>query len=324
MLVNPLVSIVVPNYNHAKYLSQRLDSVFNQTYKNFEVILLDDLSRDNSIEILDSYQDESITHRIYNKENSGSTFKQWKKGLEVAKGELVWIAESDDWAEVTFLEKMVQAFLENENVVLVYTDLCNVDENGYELGEGLHYNYDAFGKENYYEKGVEYIKNFMLIGNSIVNASGVVFKKELGIKHIDKVLNYRMAGDWLFWNNLLLEENAHVYFRGKEKLNYFRHSLQSTRNYLTIEKKERGLIEKVDVIFFTIKMLELENEKLEVKKREMLDWWSKDHSIKEALRDSFRSVLTTEMFQDVNAISLYKHYIKYKIKNISLIKALRI
>ena len=110
MNTSPLVSIIVPNYNHAKYLHQRLDSIFNQTCTNFEVILLDDLSTDNSIEILNSYNDSRISHRFYNKENSGSPFRQWKKGLEAAKGELVWIAESDDWADVSFLEKMIPLF----------------------------------------------------------------------------------------------------------------------------------------------------------------------------------------------------------------------
>lgn len=327
MLVNPLVSIIVPNYNHSKYLNQRLDSIFNQTYTNFEVILLDDLSKDSSIEILDSYLDKRIIHKIYNQKNSGSTFRQWKKGLEVAKGELVWMAESDDWAEITFLEKMVPIFSEYKNVAVAYSDMFYVDENGTEIEESYEEytknSHPNLWKNNHYYKGIDYVKNFMLNKCLIVNASSVIFKKELGIKHVDNILNYRMAGDWLFWNKLLLEENAYVFFRGKEKLNYFRHSLQSTRNYLTIEKKERGLLERINIIFLTIRILGLESEKLEVKKREMLDWWSKDHSLKETLRKSFKSILATEMFQENNIVYLYRHYIKYRIKNISLIKALR-
>lgn len=110
MQQTPLVSIIVPNYNHAKFLNQRLDSIFNQTFKDFEVIFLDDKSPDNSVGILNSYQDDRITHRVYNTTNSGSPFKQWKKGLELAKGDLIWIAESDDFADITFLEKMLPIF----------------------------------------------------------------------------------------------------------------------------------------------------------------------------------------------------------------------
>lgn len=327
MLVNPLVSVIVPNYNHARFLNQRLDSIFNQTYKNFEVILLDDLSNDNSVEILDSYVDERIKHRIYNKQNSRSPFKQWKKGLELAKGDLVWIAESDDWAEVTFLEKMIPIFSENENVAVAYSDMYYVDEHGTEIvdtfEEYAQQSHPTLWKDNHYYKGIDYVKDFMLNKCLIVNASSVVFKRDLGKKYIDRILNYKEAGDWLFWNNLLSEEDVYVYFRGNEKLNYFRHSLQSTRNYFTIEKKERGLIERANVIFSTLKKLTLDKEILEVKKREMLDWWAKDHSVIESLRIEFKSILDTTMFQETNVYSLYRHYIKYRIKNIPLIKTLR-
>lgn len=327
MLINPLVSIIVPNYNHARYLNQRLDSIFNQTYKNFEVILLDDLSKDNSLEILDSYEDERIVCRIYNKDNSGSPFRQWKKGLELAKGDFVWIAESDDWAELTFLEKMISVFSEHENVAVAYSDMLYVDEKGNEIEESFEQyaknSHPNLWESSHYYKGSDYVKIFMLHKCLIVNASSVIFKKDLGRRYIDRILNYKEAGDWLFWNNLLLEENAYVYFRGNEKLNYFRHSLQSTRNYFTIEKKERGLIERANVIFSTLKILTLNGEILEVKKREMLDWWAKDHTIKESLRTEFRSILNTAMFQETNVVSLYKHYIKYRIKNTPFIKTLR-
>lgn len=327
MLVNPLVSVIVPNYNHARFLNQRLDSIFNQTYKNFEVILLDDLSQDNSIDILNSYEDDRITHRIYNEINSGSPFKQWKKGLLLAKGDLVWIAESDDWADVTFLEKMIPIFFENENVAVAYSDMYYVDEHGIEIvdtfEEYAEQSHSTLWKNNHYYKGIDYVKDFMLNKCLIVNASSVVFKKDLGKKHIDRILNYKKAGDWLFWNNLLSEEDVYVYFRGNEKLNYFRHSSQSTRYYPSIENKEKGLIERTNVVFSTLKMLALESEKLEIKKREMLDWWAKDHSVIESLRIGFKSILDTAMFQETNVYSLYRHYIKYRIKNIPLIKTLR-
>lgn len=327
MLVNPLVTVIVPNYNHARFLNQRLDSIFNQTYNNFEVILLDDLSQDNSIEVLDSYKDSRIIHRIYNKKNNGSPFKQWKKGLKLAKGDLVWIAESDDWADVTFLEKMIPIFSENENVAVAYSDMYYVDEHGIEIvdtfEEYAEQSHPTLWKNNHYYKGIDYVKDFMLNKCLIVNASSVVFKKDLGKKHIDRILNYKKAGDWLFWNILLSEEDVYVYFRGNEKLNYFRYSVQSTRSYPTIENKENGLIERTNVIFSTLNMLGLEQEKLQIKKREMLDWWAKDHSVIESLRIGFKSILDTAMFQETNVYSLYRHYIKYRIKNIPLIKTLR-
>ena len=82
----PKVSIIVPNYNHARFLTQRLESIFNQTYQDFEVILLDDGSTDNSVEILEKYgKNDKVSALIFNIENSGSTFKQWVKGIGVIR-----------------------------------------------------------------------------------------------------------------------------------------------------------------------------------------------------------------------------------------------
>lgn len=93
----PLVSVIIPNYNHARFLDERIQSVLNQTYQNFELIILDDKSTDNGLEVINKYKDDShISHIVVNEENSGSPFKQWHKGFELAKGDWIWLAESDD------------------------------------------------------------------------------------------------------------------------------------------------------------------------------------------------------------------------------------
>src|SRR5687768_4023193 len=104
-----LVSVIIPNYNHGSYLKQRINSILNQTFQDFEIILLDDCSTDNSVEIIEEYRSHTkITSINYNPINSGSTFLQWKKGIDLAQGEWVWIAESDDWCELDFLEVLIQ------------------------------------------------------------------------------------------------------------------------------------------------------------------------------------------------------------------------
>jgi len=94
----PLVTVVVPNYNHAKYLKKRLNSIYKQTYKNIEVILLDDCSTDTSRSILSKYakKHKNNTKTIFNTKNSGGVFYQWARALESAHGDFIWIAESDD------------------------------------------------------------------------------------------------------------------------------------------------------------------------------------------------------------------------------------
>lgn len=83
-----MVSVIVPNYNHASYLVARIESILNQTYQDFELILLDDCSTDDSREVLLKYKDNpKVTHLVFNEQNSGSPFIQWHKGVQLAEGE---------------------------------------------------------------------------------------------------------------------------------------------------------------------------------------------------------------------------------------------
>lgn len=117
-----LVTIIVPNYNHGRFLIKRLESIYKQTYKNIEVILLDDCSTDNSQDILLNYKKKypSITRTIFSEKNSGSIFKQLRKGLALAKGKYIWIAESDNWCDIHFIEKLIFSF-SDEAIMLAFS-----------------------------------------------------------------------------------------------------------------------------------------------------------------------------------------------------------
>jgi glycosyltransferase involved in cell wall biosynthesis len=135
---NPLISVIIPNFNHAKYIEQRLETVFNQTYLNFEVILLDDCSTDNSRDILSQYsQQPKVSHCVFNEKNTGNTFVQWRKGLQLAKGEYIWIAESDDFCELNFLEVVVKPLIENNEVFLSYCQSNKVNQEGIVTGNWI-------------------------------------------------------------------------------------------------------------------------------------------------------------------------------------------
>lgn len=117
------VSVIIPNYNHALFLTQRIQSVLNQSFQDFELILLDDCSTDNSQSIIAQYQHHpKVSHVVYNETNSGSPFKQWAKGVALAQGAYIWIAESDDFAEASFLERCVTQLDKYASVGLVYCD----------------------------------------------------------------------------------------------------------------------------------------------------------------------------------------------------------
>ena len=213
MKSSPTISVIIPNYNHASYLDERIQSVLNQTYQNFEVIILDDKSTDNSLEVINKYKDNPhVAKIIVNEQNSGSPFKQWEKGFKLAKGELIWIAESDDSCEKTFLEKLVKEHIEKNNVV-TFCRSQKMDENGLK--------YDTFqnGLKKGNWNGRDFIQRFLGKGNIITNASSVVFNKKDALSVDTQYKSYKGSGDWLFWIELV--QNGYISFID-ETLNFFR------------------------------------------------------------------------------------------------------
>jgi len=226
--VNPLVSVIVPSYNHYNYLVQRLECIFNQTYPNFEVILLDDCSTDKSQDILLEYaKSPKVSHCISNETNSGNTFIQWNKGIKLAKGDYIWIAESDDFCELHFLEELIKPILLDPEISLVYCQSNRVDERGNITGNWLTHT-DALDSElfltNFVMDGNEFTERFLIYKNVIPNASGVLFQKtiwvEIGELDIDPIL--KTSGDWLFYIKMVT--NNKVAFIPKSLNNFRQHS----------------------------------------------------------------------------------------------------
>lgn len=204
----PLVSVIIPNYNHSLYLKERIDSVLNQDYSNIEVILLDDCSSDNSVEIIESYRDNpKISQICINAQNTGSTFRQWEKGINMAKGEYIWIAESDDSAESSLLSTLMNGLIENPSSVLGFCNSIYIDANSKVIQQYVDID-DTFKAIYTVHNGVDFIKTKMLYNNRIYNASAVVFKKNAWAKVDKQYMNYRLCGDWYFWLSILLQGNV--------------------------------------------------------------------------------------------------------------------
>lgn len=224
-MYQPLVSVIIPNYNHAKYLDERIRSVLTQTYQNFELIILDDKSTDNSLEVINKYRDNPhVSHIVVNKENSGSTFKQWHKGFELAKGELIWIAESDDKCEKELLEKLISFFEKEPRCVLAYTESVFFRDADGSLIKTHTY------KDSELYAGADFISKKMSEGCAIANASSAIFVKSIALTVNDQYTTYKGAGDRLFW--IEIAEHGYVGV-DYHSLNFYRvHDNNSThRNY---------------------------------------------------------------------------------------------
>mgnify|MGYP000076595136 CR=1 FL=1 len=245
----PLVSIIIPNYNHAAFLEQRIASVLNQSYQGFEVILLDDCSTDDSIKVLESYKSHpKVAQVVLNTQNSGSPFKQWQKGIALAKGDYIWIAESDDYCQLNFLEEILAAFHKNSNLGIVYAQSSDVDENGKKIAHRSEYTKEFqpnIWRKNFSMNGRDFIKSYLSYKNVIPNASAVVFKKNAIKKNTfsRQMLQMKMCGDWLFWVLLCLQTDIGFI---AEDLNFFRNHAAVSRNHNDrIKKKQRLLEEKI-------------------------------------------------------------------------------
>src|SRR5215469_11117237 len=218
----PMVSVVVPNYNHAKYLRQRIESVLQQTYQDFELILLDDCSTDNSCEVLERFAGDERVRMEFNQKNSGTPFKQWNKGVRLAQGKYVWIAESDDNADSRFLERMVAILDEQPEVTFAYCRSWEVREDGEPRGFADAYlePWDSeHWKSDFVVDGRDECRRFFVVATPVPNASAVLFRKRAyeEVGGADETL--RLCGDYKLWASLTL--------RGKiaysaEPLNYYR------------------------------------------------------------------------------------------------------
>lgn len=219
------VSVIIPNYNHEQFLDERIQSILNQTYQDFEIIILDDCSSDNSRQIIEKYRDdEHVSHIIYNEQNSGSTFKQWEKGFEMAKGELIWIAESDDSCDYHFLENLVPNF-NDSRLVLAFSRSMQFDDDT-ELGI---YPSQVKMNNSFCMDGNSFIKRYLSYRNIVVNASSAIIRKSV-INKIDTDYHlYKGCGDWLFW--LYIAEQGDVCY-SSECLNYFRQHMSNTTKKL--------------------------------------------------------------------------------------------
>lgn len=235
MLSSPLVTVIIPNYNHALYLPLRIESVINQTFKDVEIIILDDCSSDNSRQIISSYAvKDSRIRFVYNEQNSGSTFKQWNKGFELVRGKYIWIAESDDSADKNFLAKLLSCFENEPQIVLAYSNSFDIDANDNIKGtiEWSLVELDEMWNDDFTVDGTSLIKRFMPYRNVIPNASAVLFEARVINELGGANEKYRLCGDMAFWAKILSKGKASYL---SEPLNYWRSHQNNVRTKTSLD-----------------------------------------------------------------------------------------
>lgn len=257
------VSVVVPNYNYEEYLPIRLYSIIHQSLKPKEIILLDDVSTDYSIQVSEPILKEAkakygIDYKIIKNDENNGCFRQWIKGLHEAKCRYVWIAEADDYAKVNFLETLIPKF-DDEEVVLSYAKSCVINQDS----DVVDYDYNTYTADlskdqwqhDFIEDGNVIVSKYLAIKNVIPNVSSVVIRKS-ATSEIDSLLsNYAVIGDWL----------AYVYISTKGKIAYSNLELNGHRRHgksiiAKQEKQKRFLLELINIKKYILSNVVLSND----------------------------------------------------------------
>lgn len=176
----------MPSYNKEKYIQKSIDSILNQTYEDFELIIIDDASTDKSVEIIKNYKDKRIVF-LQNEKNLGIA-KTRNLALEIAKGEYIALLDADDISTDFRLQKELEFLDEHLEIDVVFGGFLEIDE-------------DDKIKETYFTplKNPNYIKARLLVQDVIPNGSCMYRKKFINDYNIRYRDGYLGMDDYLFW-----------------------------------------------------------------------------------------------------------------------------
>ncbi|MDV7187445.1 glycosyltransferase [Lutibacter sp. TH_r2] len=243
------VSVVIPSYNHAAFLEERLVSILNQTFKNFEVIIIDDCSTDNSVNIIKQFITNNpafkVKHFIVNEVNSGSGYTSWQKGVELAETPYVWIAETDDFSHKDFLKKQVEILDKHKNTSLVFCGSNYMNQKGEYLYNSTNRTRDLNVPTNSFKIfDSKIFIDRMPFSTYITNGSSVVFRKPK--QAIPKELfSFKQSSDQFFWT-FLIKNNSFAFLN--KNLNFFRRHDGSTTVKISKTRQKQVYLEKINYI----------------------------------------------------------------------------
>ena len=233
------VSVIVASYNHAEYLEQRMDSLINQTYNDIEILVIDDCSTDNSVEVLRKYEFHPKV-KLITRDKNGGWVAVSNQGVEMSSGEFVIFANCDDACEPRMIELLVEAMMTYPTAGISYCKSLMIDEDGKLLGDDFDCREKAFRMRcsNNTIISKKEISRFLLHSCVIPNLSAALFRKECYMSVGGLTSGYRVCSDWdLFFR---VVERYDVFYVS-EPLNQFRQHKTTIRS----RTKEQILYEEI-------------------------------------------------------------------------------
>jgi hypothetical protein len=226
------VSVAVLNYNYARYLPERLATVFAQTYPVQEVLLLDDASSDDSLAVAAEMAEAAGRElRVLANEKNAGVFAQWRRAAEAASGEYVWLCEADDAADPRFLSRLIEAMASAETPLLGFTDSRAIDEAGKEVMPDYQSYYFSCGVRELAVSGIwtgrEFATRMLSVRNLIPNVSAVLWRREALLKALAAVPHleeWKLAGDWRLYLAMLAGQGGELVYVAEPLNTHRRHA----------------------------------------------------------------------------------------------------
>ncbi len=219
MKQSPLVSVIVTNYNYAKYVGQCIESAINQTYKPIEIVVINDGSTDNSDQVIKKYTNKHPEIKYINQKNQGANVIR-NKGIRLAKGDYIFLLDADNWLNPDHIEKLVKKAKET-NADVVYSDLQH------------------FGDDNELFITPEF--NLLILKTrNFIDTGSLIKKTSIEDSEFDTNLNRKFLQDYDFFLGLALKGLKIVKAQGT-RLNYRVHEMQGGGNKNTAEKQSQFL-----------------------------------------------------------------------------------
>lgn len=250
-----LVSIVVASYNHAEFLVQRMESLINQSYQNIEILVIEDCSPDNSLEVLRKYEAHPKVKLIVREKNGGWVAVS-NQGVDLSVGEFVLFANCDDDCEPRMIERLVDAMKSYPTAGIAFCRSLMVDEHDHMMGDDFVIRERSFRdkcRRDTLITGAE-MSRFLLHSCVIPNLSAALIRRECFSAIGNLSSAYRANSDWDFFFRIAARYDvAYV----AEPLNKFRQHATTirsiTKGRVTYEEYFRlllGQIKLLDLTFF--------------------------------------------------------------------------
>jgi glycosyltransferase involved in cell wall biosynthesis len=245
------VTAIVPSYNHGQFLVDRIKSIQEQTYRNIELIVVDDCSTDDSDAVIREMMSIKPFMYLRTPVNSGSPFGPWKQALERATGDYIWICESDDFCAPDFVEHAMRCMSTHPDAALFYCSSKIVNENNEVIGHTDAYFHDIWKESrwdhDFKSKGRIEIADFQVRGQTVPNLSSAIFSADAFGKALGTDLtNFRLTGDWLFVARIMQFGDV-LYSR--EVKNCYRSHNNTARNRVDSARSQAEFIITKSIIF---------------------------------------------------------------------------